>query len=77
MQAGCGCQFDGSGRVFVDHCVCPEGAVFGIRYEGGHAWIDVCDANGVHSVALDPGAAVVTGQALLDFGRRQITNDQT
>lgn len=24
MTAGCGCQFDAAGRVFVDHCVCPD-----------------------------------------------------
>ena len=23
--AGCGCQFDAAGNVFVDHCVCVDG----------------------------------------------------
>lgn len=45
-------------------------AVLGIRCEGDQAWIDVCDDDGVHSVALDPRDAILTGQALLDHGRR-------
>lgn len=45
-------------------------AVLGIRYEDDRAWIDVCDDDGVHSVALDPHDAITTGQALLEYGER-------
>lgn len=45
-------------------------AIFGVRYEGDRAWVDVCDDNGVHSVALDAHDAIATGRALLDFGER-------
>lgn len=34
--AGCGCQYDASGRVFTDRCVCPPEPTEGIPWKVGN-----------------------------------------